>query len=99
MTTRTLALDRRCSCSGCAGSASAQPEPRPRRRPGQAPRARTAAPLRGDAARQRTAGSPDAPTPPPPPPPAPPAPRRDGQPINIKVDVTITDQSRERARR
>ena len=28
----------------------------------------------------------------PPPPPAPPTPRREGQPVNVKVEVTITDQ-------
>src|SRR5436190_6031894 len=32
-----------------------------------------------------------APPPPPPPPPAPPAPRKEGQPINIRVDTTISE--------
>jgi hypothetical protein len=54
--------------------------------PAPAPKAPAAAP-----APQAPAAA-VAPTPPPPPPPAPPGPpRREGQPINIKVDLTITE--------
>jgi len=51
----------------------------------------------GRGGRTPVAAAPDAQTPPPPPPPAPPPPggsrpRREGQPVNIKVEFTITDQ-------
>jgi len=64
-----------------APSAPAPPSPPRQPQPPQTPRART-----GD----RT---PEPPMPPPPPP-APPAPaaRRAGQPVNVKIEFTITDQ-------
>ena len=49
----------------------------------------------GRAGRPPVAGAPAAQTPPPPPPPPPPGAsrsRREGQPVNIKVEFTITDQ-------
>jgi hypothetical protein len=39
----------------------------------------------------QTPQTPQAPPPPPPPAPAPPVPHRDGQPINIRVDTTISE--------
>ena len=62
-----------------------------RRRARRKPRARAdTACARGASKTGRAAGLTTAP-PPPPPAPAPPAPRREGQPINIRVDTTISE--------
>jgi hypothetical protein len=81
MTTRTLVLTTVLIAAG-TGPMLAQPpaSPTSATQPGQAPRARTGA---------------QTPEPvPPPPPPAPPvaASRRNGQPVNVKIEFTITDQ-------
>jgi hypothetical protein len=84
MTTRTLVLTTVLIAAG-SGPMLAQPPKPPTLvaqpgQPGQAPRARTGA---------------QTPEPmPPPPPPAPPvaASRRNGQPVNVKIEFTITDQ-------
>jgi hypothetical protein len=73
--------------AAAAGSAAAQPPPAAPQ-PGQAPRARGTTPP-AEAPRARTPG-PDAQAPAAAP--APVRPRREGQPINIKVDLTLTDQ-------
>jgi hypothetical protein len=78
MTIRTLALTA-VLVAAAAGSPLAQ-TPAPAGQPAPPPRARTAAP------------NPDAPPPPTTAAVAPQPPRREGQPINVKVDVTITDQ-------
>jgi hypothetical protein len=77
MTTRTLVLAA-LLVAGCTGSAFAQP-PAPPAEPAQAPRA---------PATLRTPEAPAAPLAPKPPAP----PRREGQAINIKVELELTDQ-------
>jgi hypothetical protein len=71
---------------GSLAAAQTAPAPAP------APRATQSAPRPPAAPTSPVAPAP-APTPvPPPPPPAPPAPPRGGQPINVKVELTITEQ-------
>jgi len=90
MTTRTLVLTTLLLAAG-TGSLLAQPatSPEPPAQPGQAQ-----PPQPAQAPRARTgAQTPEQPVPPPPPP-APPvaAARRNGQPVNVKIEFTITDQ-------
>jgi hypothetical protein len=87
MTTRTLALTT-VLVAAAAGSVLAQ-TPAPAAQPGQAPRARSAAPT-PEPARPRIATTPEVPPPPPSPPVG--ASRRNGQPINIRIEFTLTDQ-------
>jgi hypothetical protein len=86
MTTRTLALTALLACA-TVGPALAQ-TPAPSTPPGTAPRARGATPP--STAEPRLAippGEARATTPA-----APERPRREGQPLNVKVDLTLTDQ-------
>ena len=85
MRTHTLALTL-ALLSVTAGPINAQP-PTPTT---QAPRARTASPP--EAPQPRTAVRPDNTPPPPPPAPAVAGARRTGQPINVKIEFTLTDQ-------
>ena len=83
MTTRTLALTTLLAAA-IAGPALAQTPPATTPQPGTVPRARGSVP---PAAEPRSATPPAAPAPT-----APERPRREGQPINVKVDLTLTDQ-------
>jgi hypothetical protein len=74
-----------------AASAVAQPAPKPAP---AAPKAMTAMPATDDQTPPPPPPSPRAPRAPatPAPPPSPPPPQRKGQPINVRVEVVITDQ-------
>ena len=74
-----------------AGHVFAQAPPRPPRTP-QAPAPAPAAPAPPPAPAAPPAAAQAPAVPPPPPPPAPPGgPRREGQPINVKVELNITE--------
>lgn len=80
MSTRTILLTA-CALTAVAHLAAAQPPPAAAPAPGQAPRASTPGPAPAPTPAPNVAVAP-----------APP-PRRVGQPVNIKVDVTISDQA------
>src|SRR5476649_2284357 len=86
MTIRTLALT--LVLSAVATASTLAQTPAAAAQPATAPRARSSAPA-AEAPRPRTAGTPEASAPAAP---APERPRREGQPVNIKVDLTLTDQ-------
>src|SRR4051812_48491750 len=86
MRTRTLALTALLA-TFTAGSllAQAPPPPPPAPQPGQAPRGRGTTPPAEPRTLTPPAGAPT-------PLATPERPRREGQPINVKVDLTLTDQ-------
>ena len=96
MTTRTLVLTTVLIAAGSSPMLAQPPTPPtpPAAPSAPAPPSQPRQPQPAQAPRARSGDQTPEPPMPPPPPPAPPAPaaRRSGQPVNIKIEFTITDQ-------